>query len=97
MRLFIGLAVVFFVAALCAASLLPADLPLGHWIYTLNADLMDRLPGLCQRYLPSFVWFWILLPVLLRPVWMLPAAFGIIAAGLATTLSSRTEPARPRL
>ena len=36
-----------------------------------------------------WLWEWVERPLLVRPVWLLPAAFGLICGGAALTLNSR--------
>jgi hypothetical protein len=44
----------------------------------------------------QWVWANLVVPVLLRPVWILPITLGMVTAGLAVTLSNRRGSANSR-
>lgn len=80
-------AAVLLVAAFALATLEPPDMPLGSLLYSLDAGFLNLLQGEIQRHLPSWLWGRVVVPVLIRPAWLLPAAGGILCAGGAASLA----------
>ena len=92
-RVFAVLAAVFLVIAVGIASLMPLGLPLSQGI-----QLMDR-GGVewVRTHSTEWVWTWVELPFLLRPLWLLPACLGVVCAGLAMTFNlGKASPSRRR-
>jgi hypothetical protein len=93
-RIFAVLAAVLLVAAFALAALVPEGLNLGQGIAAVNRDwlnwLTQRGPG------AGWIWEWVEKPLLVRPVWLLPAAFGLVCAGAALTFSSGGPQGRSR-
>jgi hypothetical protein len=82
------IAAVLFVATFALATLGPYDLSLGRAIYLVDQDLLGTLqPGL-EHYGAHWVWDRIVVPFLVRPVWLLPAALTLLCAGGAATMAS---------
>lgn len=84
-RIFAVLAAALFVAAFALAALAPDDLDLAQGINLVSHDWLVWLP----QHTADWMWEWVEKPLLVRPVWLLPAAFGLVCAGAALTLSSR--------
>jgi len=85
-RIFAVLAAALLVAAFALGALAPDGMNLGQGI-----ALMDRtwLSWLTQHASGmGWVWDWVEKPLLVRPVWLLPAAFGLVCVGAALTFSS---------
>ena len=80
-RICTSLAACFLLLAFAVAALGPAGLSLGTAAYRLDGDLLVRLYHDC----PSLLWHRVVLPLLARPAWVLPAALGILCSGLAIT------------
>jgi hypothetical protein len=84
------LAAAAFVGAFALATLFPPLSTLAqlvawddpHGLYTLH----DFVVG----HSSAWVWTNLALPVLLRPAWLLPVCLGVLCAGGATTIASRT-------
>lgn len=87
-RVFAVLSAACLVAAFALASILPPDLPLAAAIALLDHRLLYQVQQSAARMLPVWAWNWGVVPLLMRPVWLLPASFGIIFAGVAVTTSS---------
>jgi hypothetical protein len=49
-----------------------------------------------ERAITPWLWTEVLLPVLVRPAWLLPAGLGLICAGLSFTLPQNRRAERPR-
>jgi hypothetical protein len=75
------------VAAFAIATLEPPDMPLGSFLYSIDADLLNLLQAGIQRHLTPWLWDKVMVPVLIRPAWLLPAAAGLLCAGGAATLA----------
>jgi hypothetical protein len=85
-----------FVAAFALATLEPPDLPLGSLLYSLDAGFLNLLQAAIQRHLTPWLWDRVLVPVLIRPDWLLPAAGGILCAGGAASLALAGNPRSTR-
>ena len=84
-RIFAVLAAALLVSAFALAALAPDDLDLAQGLALMDHDWLVWLP----QHTPDWMWEWVEKPLLIRPVWLLPAAFGIVCGGAALTLSSR--------
>ncbi|HTU52975.1 MAG TPA: hypothetical protein VMF62_03285 [Acetobacteraceae bacterium] len=89
-------AAVLFVAAFALATLEPPDLPLGSLLYSLDAGFLNLLQAAIQRHLTPWLWDRVLVPILIRPDWLLPAAGGILCAGGAASLALAANPRSTR-
>ena len=90
-RIFAISAAVLFVVAFALAALLPDGVNLAQGIATLNHDWLLWLP----KHTSNWIWIWVEKPILVRPVWLLPAAIGVVCGGAALTLNSG-PPSRTR-
>ena len=90
-RVFAVLAAVLFVIAFALAALMPDGVNLAQGIARLNHDWLLWLPA----HASGWIWTWIEKPILVRPIWLLPAAFGVVCGGAALTLNSG-PPSRTR-
>jgi hypothetical protein len=91
-RILAILAAALFVATFALATLGQSDLSLGRGLILLDHTLLDRLhPGADH---PGWVWLWehVAMPFLVRPVWLLPAALGLLCAGGSATAASYGTP-----
>jgi hypothetical protein len=79
------------IAALAIATLASPDLSLGQAAFELDAPLLNATQAGVQRHLAPWVWSDAVVPLLLRPAWLIPAALGIILCGVAVTLASRRK------
>jgi len=84
------LAALLLVGAVALVVLAPPELPLGRALFLLNHDLPRALEGGIEAHAAHWMWDDVAMPLLLRPVWLLPASIGILCAGAALTLGSRT-------
>ncbi|MBV9250544.1 MAG: hypothetical protein JO227_15010 [Acetobacteraceae bacterium] len=81
------------VGTVALAILGPPGLPLGQLLLMLHHDLVNTLHRAVVNHLAGWVWIYVVMPLLLRPAWLLPASAGLIFAGAALSLSYR-KPAR---
>ncbi len=78
------------VGAFALATLLPPMLPLAQLVGMYDSRLLFAAHDVLTAHLPGWVWLDIVLPVLMRPSWLPPASAGIILAGAAMTVASRS-------
>jgi hypothetical protein len=91
-RILAVLAALLLVGAVALAMLAPPDLPLGRALFLLDHDLPRALHGSIKAHFASWMWDDMVLPLLLRPAWLIPASIGLICAGASLTLGSHTGP-----
>ena len=77
------------VGAVALAMLGPPSVPLGQMLFMIDHDLMDVLHSGIEQHLSSWLWQNLVMPVMIRPAWLVPAALGLICAGLSLSLSTR--------
>jgi len=77
------------VAAFALATLYPPMLPLATLISMADANILFAGHEYVLQHVSVWAWGHLLLPLLLRPSWMVPVSLGIIFAGAATSVSSR--------
>ncbi len=82
-RICTSLAACFLMLAFAVAALGPVGLSLGNAANRLD----DGLPARLYRTCPTLLWHQVVLPLLARPAWVLPAALGILCSGLAITVA----------
>lgn len=92
-RVFAVLAAALLVGAVALATLGPPGLPLGQLIFMLDHDVMQSLQNGIEQHVAAWLWRNGAVPILVRPAWLLPAALGLICAGVALSFSNR-KPAR---
>lgn len=93
-RVFAVLACIALVAAFGTASLLPPDMPLGQFVISIAPGLLARWRDATLHGIAPLLWPAVEAPVLARPVWVVPAAVGLVSAGLSLTLWPRPMRAR---
>ena len=85
-RILAVLAAASLVAAFALAALAPDGLNLGQGIALVDRDWLAWLNRNAEA--SGWLWNWVEKPLLVRPVWLLPAAFGLVLGGAALTFSS---------
>jgi len=92
-RVLAVLAALFLVSAVAIAALSPFGMTLGQGMTLMDGGVLATL----QRASPSWLWSGIEIPLLLRPLWLVPAAVGLICVGAAASLSfGKASPSRRR-
>lgn len=93
-RLLAVLAAALLVCAVALAMLGPRGMTLGDALNRLDpATVAGIRSGLSRQ---AWLWDGIVNPLLVRPAWLLPAALGIVAAGVALTLTWSRVPSHKR-
>lgn len=95
-RVLAVLAAVLLVGAVALAMLGPAGMPLGAALFMLNHDLMAAFQGSVETHFDHWMWDDVVVPVLVRPAWLLPASIGLVLAGVSLTLSNNSQRAQQR-
>ncbi len=88
-RIFAVLAAALLVGAVAVAMLGPPDVPLGQMVFMIDHDLMNAMRSGIEKHLASWIWGYLIGPLMVRPAWMVPAALGLICAGMSVTLLNR--------
>ena len=94
-RILAILAAGLLVGAVALAMLGPPDMPLGAALFLIDHDLVHAFQGGIEAHFDHWMWDDVVLPFLVRPVWLLPACLGVILAGVSLTLSY-ANPRRPQ-
>jgi hypothetical protein len=92
-RILAVLSAALLVGAVALAMLGPPEVPLGQVLFMINHDLMEAVHGFVGTHLASWLWDYLLVPVLVRPAWLVPATVGLVCGGASVSLSTR-KPAR---
>jgi hypothetical protein len=92
-RVFAVLAAFFLVSAVAIGTLTQPGLTLGQGILMLDRAAFVWL----REHSMPWIWDWLELPFMVRPLWLIPACLGLICAGMAATLNlGSTSPSRRR-
>ena len=94
-RILAVIAAFFLVGSVALATLGPPSVPLGQLLLMLDHDLTDALRNGIEQHLASWIWSDVVLPLLVRPAWLVPAALGLICAGAAFSVPARKPAGRP--
>ena len=95
-RILAVLAAAFLVGSVAVALLAPPGMPLGQALLAVDHRALDALQSVVARVVSPWLWTEVILPVLVRPAWLPPAALGLICAGLSVTLPQGRRAERPR-
>jgi hypothetical protein len=93
-RILAVLAAMLLVGAVALAMLGPPAVPLGQALFMLDHDLMDAMHSGVERYLATWLWDYVAMPLMLRPAWLVPAALGLVCGGMSLSLSTRKSTRR---
>lgn len=88
-RVLAVLSAALLVGAVALAMLGPPQVPLGQLVFMVDHDLMEAVHQFVGSHLASWLWDYMLVPVLVRPAWLVPGAIGLICGGLSLSLSTR--------
>jgi hypothetical protein len=86
-RVLAVLAAISLVSSAALATLGPPDLPLDQMLLLTGSEIVRGLEAWTREHLAPWVWENIEVPLLARPAWLIPAALGIVFAGLAVTVA----------
>ncbi len=83
------LAAISLVAAFALATLLPPPMTLAQSVAMFDARLLYDAHEFAVAHGGGWAWGHIMMPLLLRPVWLVPISLGLLLAGGAMTANSR--------
>ena len=89
-------AAIMLVAAFLLATIGPSPTILSDLLATLSPELVAKTAQWLTAADAEWVWRRVLLPVLQRPAWLVPASISLLAAGGAATLAMGDGQRRPR-
>lgn len=95
-RILAVLSAILLVGSVAIATIASPLVPLGEALYLLDEGVVERLHVLVAGYLTEWTWSVMVVPLLVRPAWLVPAAIGLICAGMALSLPPRKPAARSR-
>ena len=95
-RVLAVLAAVALVGAFALATMLPPMTSLAELVGMVDNRTLIALPQMVRGNAGEWAWRWLVLPLLMRPVWLLPTACGVVLGGLAITLHGPGAPKSPR-
>ena len=93
-RTFAGLAATMLVAAFSLIVLAPPTMTLIQGLAELDPNLPRRLPRLAHHWIGTRVYTQGLLPLLVRPVWLVPTGLTLLFAGVAASTGSPRQSPR---
>ena len=90
-RVFAVLAALFLVASVAIGTLAPG-LTLGQGLVMLD----HAGPVWLREHSAAWLWNWLEVPFMVRPLWLIPACLGLICAGMAASLNLGSASPRRR-
>jgi hypothetical protein len=94
-RILAVIAAIFLVGSVALATLGPPGVPLGQLLLMLDHDLAAAMQDGIEQHLAAWMWSDLVVPLLARPAWLVPAALGLICAGVAFSVPARKPAGRP--
>jgi hypothetical protein len=95
-RILAVLSAALLVGAVAVAMLAPPGMPLGQALLAIDRHILETMQSAVGRTVGPWLWTEVILPVLVRPAWLPPAALGLVCAGLSLTLPQGRRAERPR-
>jgi hypothetical protein len=95
-RIFAVLAAACLVGALALATLLPPEMTLHEAMHAIDAARADDFQHALAGGLGKALWDAIAVPLLMRPVWLVPLCVGLICVGGALSSSFQATPRTKR-
>jgi hypothetical protein len=93
-RILAILSAVLLVGAVALAMLGPPGVPLGQVMFMIDHDMMDVVHRFVGTHLATWLWDYVIVPLMLRPAWLVPAAVGLLLGGASLSLSTRKSTRR---
>jgi len=88
-RILAVLAAMLLVGAVALAMLGPPGVPLGQALFMVDHDLMEAVHTFIGTHLATWLWDYLVVPLMLGPAWLVPAALGLLCGGMSLSLSTR--------
>ena len=83
-RVFVVIAAALFVLSAALASVVGPMMPLNEGIRQVDMSVLLWLNDHASEWVKQ----WLLLPFMVRPVWLLPVSLGVVALGVAASVNS---------
>ncbi len=93
-RIFAVLAAALLVGAFGLLVLMPDGMTLDLALAEFNPALVGHMRHFVQHVLGAGAWSHAFMPLLVRPVWLIPFSLGLVSAGVSVSLSTPTESPR---
>ena len=93
-RIFAVVAAVLLVGSIALASLVPSEMNLRQAIDSLDGMATEHAQHALVGVFGHGFWEAVMVPLLVRPVWMIPVCLGLICVGGAVTALSQASPHR---
>ena len=90
------LSAVLLVGAVAVATLGPQDMTLGQGLFAMDHAGVLAAEAFTRAHLSGWLWDHPVMALIARPVWLIPAALGLICAGGAMTAASGGSAAASR-
>lgn len=81
-------AAILLVGSVAIGTLGPQEMSLGDAITRLDRTSLATVEAYVRHHLSAWVWKGPLMAIIGRPIWLVPAALGLICAGAAATAAS---------
>jgi hypothetical protein len=95
-KTFSVLAAAFLIGSLALATLLPPDMSLHEAVHVLDATRADTIQNAVIGGVGKGFWDTAVVPLLMRPVWLIPLFLGLICVGGALSSSFQATPRTKR-
>ncbi len=82
------LAAILLVGAVALGTLGPPDMTLGQGLAVLDHVRMASVEHYVRTHLSNWLWNHPLTALLARPLWLMPAALGLVCGGAAATAAT---------
>ncbi len=86
-KLFAAAGALFLVASLAVASLMKPWATLAELALTLDHNFVLVWDRAEHSQATTWMWLHVVMPLMLRPAWLLPTAAGLVCVGAATTFA----------
>jgi hypothetical protein len=85
-------AAILLVGAFALATLAPVNMTLGQLLVGTDTGIVRFMHETIRSAHLPWMWDHVVLPMLVRPAWLLPAALGLVCVGGAATFGSTGAP-----
>lgn len=93
-RIFTVFAAALLVLAFALGVLAPPDMVLAQGMDAMDPSLVTSVRDIVVRALGNGAWTGVLVPILARPIWLVPLSLGIVCGGVAMTTAMPAAPSR---
>jgi hypothetical protein len=91
-RIFAVLAATLLVGSVALAALMPTDTTLVQALHAMDPAAPEHVQRVVTGLLGRGLWEGAIVPVMVRPVWLIPVCLGLICVGGAVSSLSHASP-----